>query len=143
MNSSMNKSNNDKDFRVNDLIFAKVRGHMHWPALIVNTDSESYEHLTKNKINFFVTNEFAVVNKCGICLYNENKSKYLSESIALRSRELCKAALIEIIILWEANKLLNEVGESMMAKTPKSPHNLQSQTSFPQCSTPTIYNSIK
>lgn len=61
MNSSMNKSNNDKDFRVNDLIFAKVRGH--WPALLVNTDSESYKHFTKNKVNFFVTNEFAVVNK--------------------------------------------------------------------------------
>lgn len=142
MNSSMYKSNNDKDFRVNDLIFAKVRGHKHWPAPIVNTASESYKYFTKNKVNFLVTNEFAVVN-CGICLYNENKSKYLSESIALRSKELYKAVLIEIRILWEANKLLNEVGDSMMAKTPKSPHNLLSQNSFPQCSTPTIYNSIK
>lgn len=118
----MNKSNNDNDFRVNDLIFAEVRGHKHWPALIVNTDSESYKHFTKNKVNFLVTNEFAVVNKYSICLYNENKSKYLSESIALRSRELYKAVLIEIRILWEANKLLNEVGDSMMAETPKSPH---------------------
>lgn len=107
----------------------------YWPWVL--------QKFTKNKVNFFVTNEFAVVNKCGICLYNENKSKFLSESIALRSTELCKAALIEIRILWEANKLLNEVGDSMIAKIPKSPHNLQSQNSFPQCSTPTIYNSIK
>lgn len=73
----MNKSNNDNDFRVNDLIFAKVRGHKHWPALIVNTDSESYKHFTKNKVKFFVTSEFAVVNK-SVFTIKANENIFLS-----------------------------------------------------------------
>lgn len=118
----MNKSNKTKDFRLNDLIFAKVRGHKPWPAQLVNIDSISYKKVTKYKVKFCVTNEFAVVNKCDICHFNENESKYHPDSIALRSRKVYKTALIEIGKLWEASKLLNVVGDPMLTNTPKSPN---------------------
>lgn len=51
------------DFVINDLVFAKVRGHPFWPAKITNVDRETYRHKIKYKVNFFGTNETVLIKK--------------------------------------------------------------------------------
>lgn len=129
---------NKSDFQINDLIFAKVKGYPYWPAKIVNIDSESFKYQTKYHVNFFGTNESAVLNKGDICLYNEHKFKYTVDSVALKYKEDYKVALLEVGKAWEGVKIANRI------KTPPSGKyfstqkcKLGSSDSY-NCSTPII-----
>ncbi|KAG8324792.1 SUMO1 sentrin specific peptidase 8 [Homalodisca vitripennis] len=84
------------DIKINDLIFAKVKGFPHWPAKVTGIDDETYKNITKYEITFFSTNETAFVNKTDIVNYNECKMKYTLDSIAKKHKESYKLALSQI-----------------------------------------------
>ncbi|KAG8298849.1 PC4 and SFRS1-interacting protein [Homalodisca vitripennis] len=63
------------NFNIGDLVFAKVRGYSHWSSKISGV--EKTKNSTKYNVVFFgPIKETALVNKCYICLYKENKNKY-------------------------------------------------------------------
>lgn len=101
MTSPLNRSN---DFNINNLVFAKVKGHPYWPAMIINVDKQSYKNTVKYEIKFFSTNEVARVNKIDICHYYENKLRYTLESVSKKHKESYKSALEEISKAWESRK---------------------------------------
>lgn len=68
MDKSRNKLN------CGDKVFAKVRGHPYWPAIISHVDSSS--KLIKYTVNFYGTSETSVVKEVNTCLFAENKSIY-------------------------------------------------------------------
>lgn len=47
MYSTTNKSPSLTEFRINNLVLAKVRGHEHWPGQIVNIDSKTRKNVLK------------------------------------------------------------------------------------------------
>lgn len=72
------------EFRVNDLVFGKVRGYPHWTAKIINVDTETNVNVKKYKMKFFATDETANLNKVDICYYYEKRLLYTLESVALK-----------------------------------------------------------
>lgn len=139
MNTTLNKSPNYPEFQVKDLVFAKVRGHKHWPAQIENIDNKTSRNIIKYTVRFFVTNEIAIVNKNDMCLYHANKAKYLPESMSLRHRDMYKAALSAIEEVWEAVSLPDRVGSTVAAKQKISSPN-KNKTNSLRCSTPLVYD---
>lgn len=133
MNTTLNKSSNHPEFQIKDLVFAKVRGHKHWPAQIENIDNKTSRNIIKYTISFFVTNETAIVNKNDMCLYQANKAKYPLESMSLRHRDMYKAALSAIEKAWEAAGVPDRVEQ----KTPTANKN---KTNSLRSSTPLAYN---
>lgn len=130
-NSTLNKSQSPTDFKENDLIFAKVKGHKPWPAKIENIDNKTFKNVIKYQVKFFETNETAILNKCNLYHYNENKLKYLPESIASRLRDTYKKVLIKIQNSWEAVRLLQNVGSPLVEKSTKTHSNIKNQISMP------------
>lgn len=61
-------------FKVGDRVFAKIRGHPYWPALIQNVESK--HKLPKYSVLFYGTKETASVKELDICLYLENKTRF-------------------------------------------------------------------
>ncbi|KAG8326764.1 PC4 and SFRS1-interacting protein [Homalodisca vitripennis] len=63
-------------FRVGEIIFAKVKGYAHWPA-IINSIEESLNNKTVQYIvTFFGTNETGIIKQIDIFKYMENIEKY-------------------------------------------------------------------
>lgn len=134
MNTSTNKSSvSQTEFRENDLVFAKIKGHKHWPAQINKID-RSFKTVTKYEVTFFGTNQKATVNNNDICSYSENKLKFTLQSVALRNRDEFKKALEEVEnVCKSAAGLLNRVGGPTVDKHTKSPLTSKAQI---QSSTP-------
>lgn len=120
------------DFKINDLVFGRVKGHPYWPARVIKVDTETYKSVVKYELNFFATNEVATVNKTDLCHYSQNKSKYSLESVALKHREIYCRALTEIKKASENKKSFNKTKSPKMqtkltpmklirTSTPKTP----------------------
>lgn len=139
MNSTLNKSLISTEFKIKDLVFAKVRGHKHWPAQIVNIDSVTCKNIIKYTVSFFATNEKAIVKKNEMCHYIENKAKYLPQYISLRYRDSYKMALTEIEKVLEADSLLDQVGSPVATKhSIKTPSSKKKKINSLKCSTPCV-----
>lgn len=72
----MTQKNNEKKFQINEVVFAKVKGHYHWPAKVIDIDEKTYKNSTKYKVCFFKTNEINMLNNDELCLFLENKTKF-------------------------------------------------------------------
>lgn len=90
----------------------KVRGSPYWSAIFKTLDNTTYKTLIKYEVEFLGTKESAILYKCDICLYAENKQKYPVESVTLKCRDGFKWALLEFEQSWESTPV-----KSM--KTPK------------------------
>lgn len=62
-------------FKLGDRIFAKVRGHPHWPGIVTDIE-DSASKIKKYKVKFYGTNEVAYIKEIDICYFLENKSTY-------------------------------------------------------------------
>lgn len=113
--SSPKPSNKEVGFQINDLVFAKVKGHPAWPAVITNIDSKSFKTVIKYDVLFFTTKTTATLNKSDLFTYKENASKYTIESVSSRHKDTFKNALAEISKAFEM--------ASKSQKTPKSSTN--------------------
>jgi hypothetical protein len=88
------------EFFVNQLVFAKVKGHPYWPAKVKKVDKMSSKNATMYEVDFFGTNETATLGRNNLCAFNDNKSKFTVESVALKRREVYKLALTQINEAW-------------------------------------------
>ncbi|KAG8323613.1 PC4 and SFRS1-interacting protein [Homalodisca vitripennis] len=64
----------DKSFSPGDMVFAKIRGYPHWPAIVNSIDSNG--KTTKYNIKYFGTSESGLVKDTNICSYLENFETY-------------------------------------------------------------------
>lgn len=83
--------NNANKFKSGDKVFAKVKGHSNWPAVINSVEVNS--KIVKYNVTFYGTNEVACVKEIDVCSYLENKSRFGSSQT--RNKKLT-AALKEI-----------------------------------------------
>lgn len=67
---SSNNGHKNK-FKIADRVYAKVKVHSPWPAIIVSIDTKT--RLTKYHVKFYGTREVALVKEIDIELFNENK----------------------------------------------------------------------
>lgn len=68
-------SENKNKFKIGDRVFAKIRGHSHWPAVIKAVDNTN--KIIKYDVTFYGTNEDGLsIKEIDICSFLENKSKY-------------------------------------------------------------------
>lgn len=96
MTSTEKKKPDKNPFFVNNLVFAKVKGHPYWPAKIFNIDRETFKNVVKYEVKFFGTNEINKINKDDLCHYSTNKLNYTLEKVATMHRQSYKVALLEI-----------------------------------------------
>lgn len=77
---------NKSKFKVGDKVFAKVRGHPHWPALINSIDHTS--KLPKYHVTFYGTKEIAILKEINLCLFVENKARFRSTKKKIKNLDL-------------------------------------------------------
>lgn len=70
-------STSDSKFKLGDLVWAKVKGFNYWPAKIVEKQIK-YNRKIKNSrcVNFFGSNDFAIVSEDQIKPYEEFREQY-------------------------------------------------------------------
>lgn len=64
-----------KLFKVDDKVFAKIRGYPAWPAIVSGVKSADTPSKTKYNVFFYGTGERADCKPEDLCPYEENKSK--------------------------------------------------------------------
>lgn len=64
-----------KVYKVDDKVFAKIRGYPAWPALVSGVKSSDTPSKTKYNVYFYGTGERAECKPEDLCPYQENKSK--------------------------------------------------------------------
>lgn len=123
------------DYSINDLVFAKVKGHPSWPAKIIQIDKDTYKHIIKYKVNFFGTNETNCLSKDDICHYKENKEHFSLEKVANKYKNNYRKALSEInkvldksIISHDKKKNYNIVNNPLKTPTPSASGKLSTST---------------
>lgn len=102
-----NKNKNDSinnNFCLNELVFAKVKGHPFWPARIIKIDKETYKTCIKYDVIFFGTKQLATLSSTDLCIFSENKDKYPVEKVASKYKDNYKIALQEINLAWKSTK---------------------------------------
>ena len=65
-----------ESFQPGDLIFAKVKGHPHWPCIIDKVDEDKSLEVKRYHIFFFGTYETAHLAVQNIWPYEENKDRF-------------------------------------------------------------------
>src|SRR5436190_24342852 len=93
---NIRKSLDKNDFHINEVIFAKIKGYPFWPAKITGIDNTTYKNVTKYCVQFFATEETALVTKTNICHYKENRIKYSLDTVANKHKGSYKRTLEEI-----------------------------------------------
>ena len=63
-------------FQPGDLVFAKVKGHPHWPCIIDTVDEAKSLKAKRYHIFFFGTHETALLAVENIWPYEENKDRF-------------------------------------------------------------------
>lgn len=79
----------NKTFKVNEKVFAKVRGHPAWPAVVSSIFKAEIPSKTKYNVFFYGTAEHALLKPVNLYSYEENKSifgkpnqrKYFAEAL--------------------------------------------------------------
>lgn len=79
----------NKTFKVNEKVFAKVRGHPAWPAVVSSIINAEIPSKTKYNVFFYGTAEYALLRPINLYSYEENKSifgkpnkrKYFAEAL--------------------------------------------------------------
>lgn len=79
----------NKTFKVNEKVFAKVRGHPAWPAVVSSIKNAETPSKTKYNVFFYGTAEHALLRPVNLYSYEENKSilgrpnqrKYFAEAL--------------------------------------------------------------
>lgn len=61
-------------FKVGEKVFAKVKGHPHWPAFISCIDTTT--KIPKYNVIFYGTREHAWIKEIDVCAFLKNKSRY-------------------------------------------------------------------
>jgi hypothetical protein len=102
--------NNKHKYELGEKVFAKVKGHSHWPAFI-----DSYEANLKYKVIFYGTSESAIVKEINICPYLENKARYGK----LKNKHFLKAVK-EIELSFSNAKKINKSQNKSMNITNKN-----------------------
>lgn len=120
MNCSGNKANTI-DFKSNDLVFGKIKGHPYWLAKLIKVDSETFKIVIKYEVQFFATNEVSKLNKSDLCFYFENKLKYTLDVVASKHKDIYKKALSEIGEAWGLrNKIASPSKSKVGVKSPSN-----------------------
>lgn len=87
----MTQNTNQNKFKKGETVFAKVKGHSAWPAVIENIDLSS--KLPKYNVTFYGTQETATVKELDISVFNENKSRFGSLKNKIFKKALKEAEL--------------------------------------------------
>ncbi|KAG8285680.1 PC4 and SFRS1-interacting protein [Homalodisca vitripennis] len=136
MSHSKGKNGQTDKFYIGDLIFAKVKGHRHWPGKITDIDSKTYKHVTKYEVKFFATEEIGSLIKNDICHYYQNKQRFPLAAVK-KNKELYETALNQIAKEWERVKSStpspSRIRTTVKLKTPSNKNN---NPSIGKCSTP-------
>lgn len=61
-------------YKVGERVFAKIRGHPYWPAVVTSVDTSN--KIVKYNVNFYGTGEIGCVKEIDICSFIENKTKH-------------------------------------------------------------------
>lgn len=118
----MIKKEERNDFKINDLVFAKVRGFPFWPAKITGIKEEKYKKSAQFEVTFFSTYETGTVNKTDLCHYSqENILKYSLESVANKHKISYRKA--EVAISKEKLDKQTILSPSNFERTPLSNKN--------------------
>lgn len=64
-----------KTFKVNEKVFAKVRGHPAWPAVVSSIENADIPSKTKYNVFFYGTAEQALLRPVNLFSYEKNKAK--------------------------------------------------------------------
>lgn len=64
---------NKNRFKYGDRVFAKVKGHPSWPAIVDSVDRTN--KIIKYNVIFYGTEETACVKEIDVCSFLENKSR--------------------------------------------------------------------
>jgi len=114
-----------ESFQPGDLIFAKVKGHPHWPCRIDRVDEEKSLKVKRYHIFFFGTHETAHLAVHDIWPYEENKERFGK----FRNTKFFNEGLQEIVAnpkvnfgdtFQEVPEVVDPLPVAKVVKTPKS-----------------------
>ena len=91
-----------ESFQPGDLVFAKLKGHSHWPSIVNKVDENKSLKAKRYRIVFFGTYQIAHLSVQDICPYEENKERFGKP----RSTRYFKESLTEI----QTRQLLINIG---------------------------------
>lgn len=89
-------------FKVGDRVFAKIRGHSNWPAVINSIDLKN--KLPKYNVTFYGSGDVACVREIDVNLYSENKVRFGVTKLKNKNKEEFLAAMREIELSFSKNK---------------------------------------
>lgn len=111
-----------KVYKVDDKVFAKIRGYPAWPALVSGVKSSDTPTKTKYNVYFYGTGERAECKPEDLCPYEENKSKLGKPN----KRKYFAEALIQIENDNETSDPVENDSQSSM--TPTNNSTIESET---------------
>ena len=94
-----------ESFKSGDLVFAKVKGHPHWPCRIDEVDEAKSLKMKRYHIFFFGTHETAYLAVENIWPYEDNKDRFSNP----KARKYFNESLTEI----QTYQMLIDIGKKV------------------------------
>lgn len=104
----------NKTFKVNEKVFAKVRGHPAWPAVVSSIKNAETPSKTKYNVFFYGTAEHALLKPVNLYSYEKNKSIFGTPN----KRKYFAEALLQI-------EMINSIGDYQSFKAMIHDSNIQ------------------